>query len=308
MSTTEPSTNYNFMKGRYFWFAVSFLLIVWGAFIWTSTGNNKYGIDFLGGTDLVVKFNEQIAPVEIRKILDNAGISGAIVQAFEEDTNEFSIRFKGTDNGNVTKDIQKAFEGVGGGFTVLKNDFVGPVIGEKIKVDGFKAVAISIIGLLIYIAWRFEWTYGMGAIIAVFHDVFISASIFIYTGGEIGAGALAALLTILGYSVNDTIVTFDRIRENLTLKDQSKSAKVGSLSLKDMSLTEIINLSINQTLSRTILTAGTTLFSCSALYVLGGGAIKELSAILVIGIIVGTYSSIFIASPLILSFTKNKKN
>jgi preprotein translocase subunit SecF len=281
MSSFEPSTKINFMKMRHFWCLISVLQVVWSVYMWNVSGTEKFGIDFLGGTDLIVEFKDPVEPNNIRNALFSKGLNNAIVQAFENGSNQFSIRMKGTDVGNVSNSIKEALKDTAGGITILKNDFVGPVIGEKIKDDGFKAVLIAVIGLLIYIGWRFDFSYGLGAVIAVFHDIVITVGVFIFLGGEIGAGALAALLTILGYSVNDTIITYDRIRENLRLKAKSKSeAKVGSLSLKDMSFVELINLSVNQTLSRTILTAGTTLFSCVALYLFGGGAISELSLVL----------------------------
>ena len=307
MSAAEPTTKFDFMKYRFFWLSISLLQVLVCVYIWMQTGMQKYSIDFLGGTDLVLKFNQPIDAGEIRGNLEKAGINGVIVQQFDNNSSEYSIRFKGTSESNLTKKILESLNTIGGGNTVLKNDFVGPIIGDKIKKDGFKAVTISIIGLLIYIAWRFEWVYGLGAIIAVFHDVFISAGLFLLTGGEIGSGALAALLTILGYSVNDTIVTYDRIRENLLIKAKPRSdAKIGSINLKDLSLYDIINISVNQTLSRTILTGGTTLFTCLALAFIGGGDIAELSIVLAIGIVVGTYSSIFVASPLVLAFNKKK--
>ena len=205
MSAAEPSTKIDFMKMRYFWFIISVLQVVWSIYVWTNSGLDKYSIDFLGGTDLTVKFSQSVDPAEIRSALAKSGMDGDVVQGFEQGSNEFSIRYKGSNSGNLTAKIQAALNGIGGSISVLKNDFVGPVIGEKIKQDGLKAIAISILGLLIYIGWRFEFVYGIGAIIAVFHDVIISAGLFIYFGGEIGTGALAALLTILGYSVNDTI-------------------------------------------------------------------------------------------------------
>lgn len=307
MSSAEPRTKIDFMKMKYFWLVFSLLQVLFASYVWVTSGSHKYGIDFLGGNDLVLKFNNSVSSNQIREKLVQGGLGGAIVQAFEAETNEFSIRVKGDQSKNNSILIQEVLKDTGGGFTVLKNDYVGPIIGDKIKKDGIKAVVISIICLLIYIGWRFEFVYGLGAVIAVFHDIVISAGLFIFLGGEIGAGALAALLTILGYSINDTIITYDRIRENLSLKGGLREfSKVGSISLKDLSFEKLINLSINQTLSRTLLTAGTTLFSSTVLYLFGGGAISELSLMLTIGIAIGTYSSIFVASPLLLFLSKKK--
>lgn len=305
MSATEPKTKIDFMGMGWMWIIASIVLILFCVYEWFSTGTDKYGIDFLGGTEVVVRFDQDIKISDIRKSLSTSGITSATVQSFESDSNEFSIRVKGTEVGNTSTQVGTALSSLDSTFEVLKEDYVGPVIGDKIKKDGFKALIFAVIILLAYISWRFEFRYALGAVVAVAHDVFIAAGVFILFGGEIGASALAALLTILGYSVNDTIIVFDRIRENMLLKMRSKSeSKVGSLSLKDMSPSEIINLSINQTLSRTLLTSGTTLFTCFSLWLLGGGAISDLAFILTIGILIGTFSSIFIASPIILAFSK----
>lgn len=307
MSSVEPKTKFDFMKTRYFWLLFSVVQVILCFGILYASGDQKYSIDFLGGTDVVVQFKKELGITDIRNALNENGLDQAIVQSFEGESKEFSIRYKGVDTGESNAAIKNSLATLDPEHQILKNDFVGPIIGDKIKNDGFKAVLISIIGLLIYIAWRFEFVYGLGAIIALAHDVVIAAGIFVYFGGEIGASALAALLTILGYSINDTIVTYDRIRENLAQKARTRAeAMVGSICLKDLKLYDIVNLSVNQTLARTLLTGGTTLFTCLSLCFIGGGEIAELSVVLAIGIVVGTYSTIFVASPLVLLFAKKQ--
>jgi len=178
-----------------------------------------------------------------------------------------------------------------GPFTILSTDVVGPKIGAELRLQAIKAVLFALAGMLVYIAFRFEWIYGVAAVVAVFHDTLITIGLFSLFNKPISLTVVAALLTLVGYSMNDTIVVFDRIRENLKM-------------VRRESLENIINLSINQTLSRTILTSGLTLLTALALWLFGGDVLNGFSFALVAGIIVGTYSSIFVASP-ILVFWQN---
>ncbi|HMO17749.1 MAG TPA: protein translocase subunit SecF [Oligoflexia bacterium] len=306
MSAVEPRTNIDFMAMRHACFLLSFVCLLICIYSWFSSGSAKFGIDFVGGTDVVVKFDDTgINLAKVRQSLNGSGLSSVSVQEFERGSNEFSIRVKGLEVGDVSASIKKALGSISSKFEILRVDYVGPIIGEKIKVDGFKSIAFAIFVLLAYISWRFEFRYAVGAVLALTHDVIMAAGVFILFGGEIGASALAALLTILGYSVNDTIIVYDRVRENMLLSlSKGGESRIGSLSLKKMTPKDIINLSINQTLSRTILTSGTTLFTCLTLWLYGGGAISDLAFILTVGILTGTYSSIFIAAPLILSMSR----
>ncbi len=295
--------NINFMGVRFVFMAVSTLFIAASIYIWQDKGSEKYSVDFVGGTDVVVRFETPIRIEDVRKALDTGGLKSAIVQSFEEGSSEFSIRMKADRGKSTGKKIQDILrENVPDDkFELLQQDFVGPVIGEQIRKDGVKALLIALFCILIYISFRFEWRFACGAIAALLHDVVITSGMFVLSGHEISASVLAALLTIVGYSLNDTIIVFDRIRENIGLsyKDEKKSKKKSD-SLGALSLSGLINLSINQTLSRTILTSLTTLFVVSTLWLLGGGAVADLAFALVIGVIVGTYSSIFVASPVVL--------
>lgn len=293
------------MGMRYLWIAISLAVIAFSVITWTSRGSEKYSVDFVGGTDVVVKFEKAIRIADVRKALSDGGVSGAIVQSFEEGTAEFSIRVKADQSLDTGKRIQDVLkQGLpDNSFEMLQQDFVGPIIGEQIRNDGLKAMLIALVCILAYISFRFEWRFAVGAIIALVHDVTITTGLFVFSGHEISASVLAALLTIIGYSLNDTIIVFDRIRENLTLaqKDERQSKRKASKDgLGSMSLAELINLSVNQTLSRTTLTSLTTLFVVTTLWLMGGGAVADLAFALVIGIVVGTYSSIFIASPIVL--------
>ncbi len=304
MTVSSEKFQFNFMGARYVFITLSLLLIAASIFIWQDRGAEKYSVDFVGGTDVVVRFNDPLKIAEIRAALDAGGIKDAIVQSFEEGTAEFSIRLKADKGQDTGKKIQEVLHQnlEGKDFELLQQDFVGPVIGEQIRQDGIKAMLIALVCILLYISFRFEWRFAAGAIVALVHDVIITSGMFVLSGHEISASVLAALLTIVGYSLNDTIIVYDRIRENLglSLKDATKSKKKAQGGLASLSLAELINRSINQTLSRTILTSLTTLFVVSTLWLLGGGAVADLAFALVIGIVVGTYSSIFIASPVVL--------
>ena len=183
-------------------------------------------------------------------------------------------------------DVLKANVGLGQ-FTVLSTDVVGPKIGAELQLQAVEAVLYALAGMLVYIAFRFEWIYGVAAVVAVFHDTLITIGLFSLFNKPISLTVVAALLTLVGYSMNDTIVVFDRIRENLKM-------------VRRESLENIINLSVNQTLSRTVLTSGLTLLTALALFLFGGDVLNGFSFALVAGIIVGTYSSVFIASPILV--------
>ncbi len=295
MEIISSKINIDFMKMRFLCMAASLILICYSVFVWFQKGDLKYGVDFLGGTDLVVKFDQPVEIGKIRKVLADAGVSGAIVQAFEGGASDFSIRLKSDKGAETGKKLRNILtEGIDSAkYEILKEDFVGPIIGEQIRKDGLTSMAIALICILIYISFRFEWRFAVGAIAALIHDVMITTGVFVFSGREISAAVLAALLTIIGYSLNDTNFA-------LTRKSGTDKAKKGKPN-KSMSFYELINVSVGQTLSRTILTSVTTLFVVTSLWLLGGGAVADLAFALVIGVIVGTYSSIFVACTTILA-------
>lgn len=290
MEIIPSNTSVDFLSKRYFAFILSALLIGFAVYEWVSLGENKYGIDYLGGHEIVVKVTEETNAEMLRGQLQKDGIA-AIVQAFEAASGEFSIRIAGEEAPKIVKENVSASVANlhGEKFSIVKSEFVGPTIGKELQRNALIAIIVSLFGMLAYITYRFEMAFAVGAVAALFHDVVVTLGIYLICGKTIGVATLAAALTIVGYSVNDTIIVFDRVREEL-LKRHKQSLK------------EVINYSINQTLSRTVITSLLTLFSAVALWLYGGGGIADLSLFLVVGIICGTYSTIFIASPVALAF------
>ena len=298
------STNINFVGLAPFGIAISFILIAASIYIWIEKGPDKYGVDFLGGAEIVAHFNEPTTAAEIRKALEANEISGSIVQKFEtvvedEERYEYSIKVKATSDSKESDKIVAALNTIDGRtFEILKQDYVGPIIGEQIRTDGLKALIGAVLCILIYVSFRFEWRFAVGAILALVHDVLITCGLYLYTGGEISVAVLAALLTIIGYSLNDTIVILDRVRENITeaLRNGGKDAR-RKVSER---LGDILNNSLNQTLSRTIITTLTTFFVVLALWLFGGGALTDLALTLVFGVVIGAYSTVFVVTPVVL--------
>ena len=255
-------------------------------------GGPRYGIDFEGGTLVQIKFFTNVSISEVRVSLNNLAIEGLRVQEFgEKEANEYLITMKKTTGelGGLSYKIKEALENRFGSesLEVRRVEMVGPKVGKDLRKKGMLAVTFSLIGMLIYIWWRFELRFGVGAILCLIHDVSITLGALSLTNKPIDLPIIAALLTVVGYSVNDTIIISDRIRENLKKMTRER-------------LRNIVNKSVNQTLSRTCITAGTTLMVVIALFFLGGGVIHDFAFTLLIGICIGTYSSIFIASPLLI--------
>jgi len=296
-------TNINFMGFRVVGLIVSLTLIGFSFYEWFVTGEEKFGVDFTGGVEVVVGLEGETAINDIRTTLREKGMESAIVQEFEGEANEYSIRLKGNSKMETTKQIEEALQTLTEDkLNVLKQDFVGPTVGREIREAGLTAMIVALIGMLLYISIRFEFRFALGALAALIHDIIITIGVYILSGREISTAVIAALLTIVGYSLNDTIIVFDRIRENLGLsfKTGAKAKAVQGVTTFE----ELINVSVNQTLSRTMLTSLTTLFVVVVLFLIGGGAVKDLALTLVIGVIVGTYSSIFVASPVVLLLQK----
>ena len=295
--------NFNFLRYRYVAGLVSFILMAASVYTWVSMGSAKYGVDFVGGAEVVVAFEKSLSSADIRELLDKENIRTATVQEFVEDgKTEFAIRLRAEESGDVRDKVKVALSKIqNNSYTVLSEDFVGPVIGEQIRKDGLIAAVLALIVILGYVSFRFEWRFAVGAVAALIHDVVITAGAFLWYGGQINSGVLASLLTIIGYSLNDTIIIFDRVRENVN----SLLKKSGSKTLP--SFPKIINDSINQTLTRSILTSLTTLLVVTCLWLFGGGEIVDLAFTLMVGVVVGSYSTTFIASPVVLLFSKKKK-
>jgi preprotein translocase subunit SecF len=297
-------THIDFIGKRRICGAVSAVLLLAGA-VATLTQGVKLGIDFAGGTEMHVKFlGESVDEGPVRDALaDVPGIGGLSVVRFgASDANEFLVRFQtaATPEGEgdeVAEDLRndsisavtQKLDGAIGGLRipVERIDFVGPRVGAELRDDGLQALGFAAVCILIYIAFRFSSRFAPGAIAAVLHDLLITASIFVVMGWEFDLRILAAMLAILGYSLNDTIIIYDRIRENLELR-----------TARD--LEAVLNQSVNQTLSRTILTSVTTFVAVGSLAVLGGEVIRPFAVAMLIGVVVGTYSSVYIAAPTLL--------
>ncbi len=308
MEIIKTKTNINFLGARHFFVFLSLALIVGTFVLWFRTGDEKFGVDFRGGAELVVRFNEDVDPADIRSAFEKGELPDTSVQAFENGKRDFTLRLPADISDEaIKKKVDTVLQGIKpSGFTMLKQDFVGPVIGEQIRRDAFWAIVLSLIAMLSYVGFRFEWRFGAGGILALFHDVIITTGACLLTGRQLSAGILAALLTIVGYSINDTIVIFDRIREQMG--QRSKSG--GKRKLEEHSkadLIQIMNDSLNEMLSRTIITSLTAFIVVTSLYVFGGGAISDLAFALMIGVFVGSYSTIFAACPFVLLFQKEKK-
>lgn len=296
MELIKKGTRIDFIRLYPYVMVVSLVLLAASVFVWVTRGDAKYGIDYVGGHQYVVAFKEPTTSIRLTDEFSAEGVN-ATVQSFEVSSNQYIVRLATPEKlrgnaGDEAKGVRALVEGVlqsryPNVHEIVQTDYIGPAIGSELKRKALWAIAIGLIGILIYISVRFEMAFAVGAIVALFHDVIISLGIYLLAGHELNAAALAAVLTIIGYSVNDTIVIFDRVREEIFRR-------------KDFDLKELLNDANNAMLSRTIITSMLTLFSALSLYLVGGGAIADLSLFLVVGVITGSFSTIFIACPIVL--------
>jgi preprotein translocase subunit SecF len=276
------NSNYDFLRKKTTAMIFSLILIIlsFGSFI---TQGLNWGIDFSSGYIVQLKFNQDIDINNIRNSFVDNGINDSVIQYFGSNQ---EVIIKLQEDSNFNKESINSFlinSLQGYSFEIIKLEFVGSQIGSELREKGEWAMLVAILSILGYIGFRFEFLYGIGAIIALIHDVLITLGIFSIFQLQFDLSVLSALLAVIGYSLNDTIVVYDRIRENSTLIHEEDFEKV-------------LNISINQTLSRTIITSLTTLFVLVSLLILGGSAVKYFALAMIIGIFVGTYSSIYIAS------------
>lgn len=282
-------TNIDFIGKRVFFFWFSSTLTVVGIVAVILMGI-KFGIDFEGGTELTIKFEKLNSTEQVRAGLEKSGIEASEIKSYGEG-NQYIIRMKATANMDELKSkITKSFEGTG--YELLGENSIGAKIGNEMRRDAFIAVILAIIGILIYVAFRFEFIFGLGAIIALIHDVVLTFSMLIIAqhlglGFEVDGTILAAMLTVIGFSINDTVIIFDRIREN---KEK----------MKGIPMAKYFNMSINETLSRTINTVLTVVLVLITMVFLGGSVLRGFSFTMLLGILFGTYSSIYIASSYVL--------
>ena len=280
-------TKIEFLRFRKLAGILSLILCVASVALFMTKGLN-YGIDFRGGILIEVRTPEPADLSKLRSQLGDLGLGEVQLQEFGEPT-DVLIRIERQPGGEKAQQVAvtKAKKALGDKVNYRRTEFVGPKVGGELIEAGITAVLAALAAMLIYIWFRFEWQFGLGAVVALLHDVILTIGIFSLLGLEFNLSTVAAILTIAGYSINDTVVVYDRVRENLR-------------KFKQMSLDELLNLSINGTLSRTLLTSVTTLIALLTLYFFGGEVIKGFSFAMIWGVIVGTYSSIFIAVPLLV--------
>lgn len=295
MELIRSDLNIDFFKRKYIFMGLSSLLIFVGIVSLVLKGGPNFGIDFAGGLLVEVRTQKPTSTGEVRKALGDKGFGGVLVQNAWElgkaSGQDFIVRLdlgEGKPEG-LSQSVRGALEERfgQGSLEIRRVEMVGPKVGKELQRKGTWAVVLALVAILVYLAWRFEFKYSLGAVAALFHDVLITLGAFSVTNREIDLPIVAAFLTIVGYSVNDTIVIFDRVRENLR-------------KYRRMALVDVMNRSINETLSRTILTAGTVFVTDLALFLFGGGVIHDFAFALLVGIVAGTYSTVFIASPVAL--------
>jgi preprotein translocase subunit SecF len=298
---TNP--NYNFLRWRWHAVALSWIVILAGLFTIYTRGLPK-GIEFAGGTSVIMQFDQTPSVEVVRDALNKnypGGGQDAIVQTYDDPSlRQIMVRVPqvGAEQGaslsasaqNVENALRKANLG---NFKVVGTEIVGPSVGGELTQKGIWAFVLSLIGILGYIAFRFEFSFAAGAVIATLHDVLVTFAFLAFFRYDLSLNVIAALLTVTGYSTNDTIVIFDRVRENMR-------------KMRRESLNEIINISINQTLGRTVITAGTALLSAIALFLFGGEVLHGFAFTMIVGIITGTYSSVFVAAAIVTFWRRTK--
>jgi len=279
--------NFDFIKNRKIAYTISAVIILIGLISIIFQGFN-FGIDFSGGTLLQLRFDKSVSAAEIRKVLGELNLSQSTIQNLSE--NEFIIRTENIDT-ERRKEILSVLKEKLANPEVLRMETVGPIIGKDLKRSSLYALIFAFIGIILYVTVRFEFKFSVVSILALFHDCLIVLGIFSLLRKEISIQVVAAILTIIGYSVNDTIIILDRLRENIKFKTKE-------------TFENLINLSINQTLNRTIFTTLTTIFPIVTLYFFGGIILSDFALALLLGMVAGTYSSIFISSPLLIEWNK----
>lgn len=298
---TNP--NFNFLRWRWHAVALSWVVILAGVGIIYTKGLPK-GLEFAGGTSVIMQFDKTPSIEAVRNALNQnypGGGEDAVVQSYGDPSlRQVMVRVPqvGAEQGaslsasaqNVENALRKSNLG---NFTVVGTEIVGPSVGEELTQKGVSAFVLSLAGILAYIAFRFEFSFAVGAVIATLHDVLVTFAFLAFFGYDLTLNVIAALLTVTGYSTNDTIVIFDRVRENMR-------------KMRRDSLSEVINLSINQTLGRTVITAGTALLSAIALFLFGGEVLHGFAFTMIVGIITGTYSSVFVAAAIVTFWRRTR--
>ena len=291
--------NFDFLKWRWPALGLSLLIIVAGA-VAAAMGGLALGIDFSGGTSMIVQFDDPVTEDIVRDAIGGIADENVVQRFGPDDANQVRIVLpqSGPEEGTSLEEganaVREALERSSvGQFEVIGQELVGPVIGEELQRRGVSAFGFAMAGILVYIGLRFRFSFAVGAVIAVVHDVLVTLAMLTFFGYELSLNVVAAMLTITGYSVNDSIVVFDRVRENLRRMRRDDFAT-------------LVNTSINQTLNRTIITSGTTLFTVLALFVFGGEVLEGFAFTMIVGVISGTYSTIFIAAAAAIAISEHR--
>jgi preprotein translocase subunit SecF len=296
------NTKYDFLRWRVHAIVVSWIVIIAGIAVLMTKGLPR-GVEFAGGTVVIEKFDQPVTVQQVRSALDRfypGGGQDSVVQAYGDPSlRQIMIRVPqiGGEAGMAltgsADQVENALRQANlGNFTRLGTEIVGPTVGRELTSKGLSATVLSLLGILVYLAFRFQFSFGVGAVIATMHDLLITMAFLAFFQYDLTLNVIAAILTMTGYSTNDTIVIFDRIRENMR-------------SMRRDSLRDIINASVNQTLGRTIIVSGTALLTALALFFFGGDVLRGFAFTMIVGIITGTYSSVFIASA-VVSFWRGK--
>ncbi|HSM08281.1 MAG TPA: protein translocase subunit SecF [Gemmatimonadota bacterium] len=284
------NANFEFLHARRRAYVVSAAVLLLGLGSIILHGGLRFGVDFTGGTLYQIEFAEEVSVADVRDVMADVGFGEAQIQRFGS-SSEFLIRvqeFEASGDSSVEEAVREALtNGYGDNWEIARREALSARVGSELQRGALIAILISFGLTLIYLAFRFEWRFGVAAVIATIHDILITFGFISLMNIEISLSTVAAILTIVGYSLNDTIVVFDRIRENI-----KKYRKLGYI--------DLLNRSINETLPRTVLTSATTVMTLFALFLLGGEVIRPFALVLILGVLIGTYSSIFVASPALL--------
>jgi SecD/SecF fusion protein len=284
-------TKIDFIGKRKICYALSLLIIIGGMIAFGAKGNRNYGVDFTGGTFQEFRFKNPIDITKVREVISSLGLRGASIQSLAGNR-DVLIRTQEDTSTKIEETLKDSFKD--NDFQLMRAEKVGPSVGSLLRKNAIRALLLGLGGIMIYVAFRFKhWEYGLAGVIALFHDVFAAIGAMAITGREIDLTVVAAILTIAGYSINDTVVIYDRIRENMGLA-------------RKLTFIEIINLSVNQTLSRTLFTTLTTLLTAVAIFLWGGEVLNNFAFCLIVGFISGVYSTVFIASPLLIAWHRRR--
>lgn len=293
-SWVTKDTNIDFMKGRKYTYLLSAVMVLLSCY-WIVFRGFNYGIDFSGGILMEIKSESKINPEEVRKTLSGVNLDDLTLQTIGENGDELMVRAQAqnADEESQRLAVAEIKAALGDGYEYRRVESVGPQVGDELKRAGVIASLIAVLGICAYIWFRFEWQFALGALLGLFHDLLVTVGLLSLFDFDFSLTTVAAILTLAGYSVNDTVVTYDRIRENLR-------------KYKKMPQYDLLNKSINDILSRTILTGFTTMFAAASLFVFGGDTLRSFSFTILWGVIVGTYSSIYVSAVFLNIFDLRK--